>query len=447
MTNANLDNILKDEVKTEKGSLNTTDKKILKAFDQTKLKDELNKVKIENTPIKDIILAIWANGDSFSNGGWASDTLEIKGVKVGDKMIKIWQKSEAIFLIQVFLQANGQKLTHWGADGWYGGETQGAAFRYYVEHTKAASKEAWKQNDSKIDKMTISKDKEKIILANIKDIDLKAYAAVNKAYDFWFKLAIEKWIMDKDYEIKDISLNRDKKEIIIKSNISGVYGKEYKMPLWNFMANAQTWEIDTDKFVNQLNENVIKQMIVANSVDAKNGKYNDYANSYKYLTNTIIGGRGVDLKKNLSTNYIKDTENNIKSLKTLSDNIKKDWTMWLDTKNNKYRDPRSEKLVNDIAEQVKSLEGRVSYLKMKAWDEVKVKWFEDFLKKSNPKTAGERMAFQNEINTKKVEYKTFRDGFIKRWNNYIGVSYTDWAHFDARLNVTDKTYGYTKITK
>jgi hypothetical protein len=58
MTNATLDNILKDEVKVENGTLNQTDKNLLKNFEQTKLKAELDKVKIDGADIKDIVKAI-----------------------------------------------------------------------------------------------------------------------------------------------------------------------------------------------------------------------------------------------------------------------------------------------------------------------------------------------------------------------------------------------------
>lgn len=44
-----------------------------------------------------------------------------------------------MILIQSFLEANGQKLTHFGADGWMGGEVQGAAYRYAHPEVKNTS--------------------------------------------------------------------------------------------------------------------------------------------------------------------------------------------------------------------------------------------------------------------------------------------------------------------
>ncbi len=134
MSNQNLDNILKDNVDIAKNSLKEADRKALKNLDKMSLKTELDNIQIEWQNIKDVVLAIWANGDSFSNGGWALNSLETRWVSVNGKIIKIGQKSEAMILIQSFLEANGQQLNKYGADGWMGGETQGAAYRFYIEN-------------------------------------------------------------------------------------------------------------------------------------------------------------------------------------------------------------------------------------------------------------------------------------------------------------------------
>jgi hypothetical protein len=171
-------------------------------------------------------------------------------------------------------------------------------------------------------------------------------------------------------------------------------------------------------------------------------KYNSYADQYNNLKTPFIWGRTSDLTLNLSTNYMDNTKANMKSLKALSDNMKKDWTIWVDARDNKYRDPRAEKLVKDIENRATTLDKRLGYLTMKKWDEAKVKWFEDFLDTKTPRTAWEKMKFDNEVAAKKWEYKQYRDDFNKRSSTYIKVSYTDRTNFDARLKWIDKTYGY-----
>lgn len=76
MPSKNLDNIMKDSLETSKNSLKEIDRQALKKLDKATLKNELNAIKIQGVDIKDIVIAIGKNGESFSNGGVAADYLE-----------------------------------------------------------------------------------------------------------------------------------------------------------------------------------------------------------------------------------------------------------------------------------------------------------------------------------------------------------------------------------
>ncbi|MFA6255806.1 MAG: hypothetical protein WC606_01360 [Candidatus Absconditabacterales bacterium] len=261
MTNATLDNILKDEVKVENGTLNQTDKNLLKNFEQTKLKAELDKVKIDGADIKDIVKAIGTNGESFSNGGWASTSLETKGVKVGEKTIKIGQNSEAMFLIQLFLQANGQKLTHYGADGWYGGESQGAAYRYYMEQKGGSTDTGTDTGARNID---IGDNMERLIKTTIDNLsygDVKSH--ITPTMEKAFLWAAIKLVFNKDKKLQSktpdssgyYTIDQTKKTLTIhivnnNKSLPSIQGKAYALDLTKFV--NKKGEVDPAKYVPEL---------------------------------------------------------------------------------------------------------------------------------------------------------------------------------------------------
>ncbi len=431
------------EIKLEKkvdAKLDISDKQYLSWLKAEDLQKSFQKLRDEKFDLS--AKSKWVKlEDIVKNYNTSTHTIEINKEK-----IPVGKWTDLAAWIQVLLVAdwrniktNQSKINLW-IDGSIWDTTWGAIddYKNAVKETPVTTTE----NNSWIEKTLISKEKGKKILSNINDTDLKAYAKENKSYDFRFKLAIDKWIMDKDYKINSADINKDTKELVIKSNVKGSYGKEYKIPLKDFVVDAQNGTIDQNKFVSAFNEKVIKSIIVAESINNKDVKYNSYADQYNNLKTPFIWGRTSDLTLNLSTNYMDNTKANMKSLKALSDNMKKDWTIWVDARDNKYRDPRAEKLVKDIENRATTLDKRLGYLTMKKWDEAKVKWFEDFLDTKTPRTAWEKMKFDNEVAAKKWEYKQYRDDFNKRSSTYIKVSYTDRTNFDARLKWIDKTYGY-----
>lgn len=154
-------------------------------------------------------------------------------------------------------------------------------------------------------------------------------------------------------------------------------------------------------------------------------KREDYSNQYNELKSSTS-----TLTSNLSTDYIANTKSRIADLKKLSDQITVDKNVsWVD-------------LIKEIDTRKSVLEARLSYLEMKQRDETKVSWFEKFLNTATPKTAWEKMKFDNEVNAKKGEYKMFRDNFNDREKTYVHISPTDRSSFDKRLKTIDETYDY-----
>lgn len=176
-------------------------------------------------------------------------------------------------------------------------------------------------------------------------------------------------------------------------------------------------KFDQNKFVSELTKTITPL--------AKEWKKEQYANQYNGLKSSVSA-----LTSNLSTDYIASTKARIVSLENLSNQIKVD-------KNVSWTD-----LIKEIDARKSLLKTRLSYLEMKERDEAKVRWFEQFLNVKAPKTAWDKMKFDNEVNAKKGEYKIFRDNFNDRVKTYVHVSSTDRSNFDKRLKTIDKLYGY-----